>query len=102
MINQDYSKHFDYIKNTEEKLSELYNNAKVNFGSEILKSNINKIYTKISVQIIELNSRLKSGNIIKETEWNKYISTIDMLLQEMQDHINQQMSIVLSHNNLRQ
>ena len=85
MIIQDKKKYLDYIKKTEEKVNNLYDNSVLG----TTRKDIDSIRSKIFGKIVVINLKLDANQIITQPDWEQYTKQIDELYKKMSDKVNQ-------------
>lgn len=89
MIIQDTRKYREYIKETEDKVNKLYNNAIANVIPETCKKNIESIRSKIFGELVVINGKLANNYLITPSDWENYKKQIDELYKEMTGKVNE-------------
>ncbi|MBR4892058.1 MAG: hypothetical protein IKZ34_02670 [Alphaproteobacteria bacterium] len=84
MIIQDNTKKFEYIKNTQSAIKSISQSVNSVSVSEDIKSQINRLYSKIFIELDFVEKRLQLGNIISDSKWQEIVSKIDTMYQELQ------------------
>lgn len=88
MIVQDTRKYDEYIKETEDKVNKLYNNAIANVIPETFKKNIESIRSKIFGKLVIISGKLAANDLITPSDWENYKKQIDELYKEMTGTLN--------------
>ncbi|MBQ6027097.1 MAG: hypothetical protein IJL21_00890 [Alphaproteobacteria bacterium] len=89
MIIQDTRKYREYIKETEDKVNKLYNNAIANVIPETCKKNIESIRSKIFGELVVINGKLADNYLITPSDWEQHTKRIDGLCKDLSDKVNE-------------
>lgn len=97
MIIQDERKYQEYIKETEEKVNNLYDSLNSSIVSEAAKKDIENIRSKIFGELVVISGKLADNDLIMPSDWEKRKQQIDDLLKELEAKVNQQDKIEIDN-----
>ena len=89
MIIQDNHKYLEYIKETEEKVNNLYDSLNSCNVSEAVKKDIASIRSKIFGELVVISVKLAANCLIMPSDWENYKRQIDDLFKELEAKVNQ-------------
>ena len=89
MFIQDNHKYLEYIKETEEKVNNLYDSLNSCNVSEAVKKDIASIRSKIFGELVVISVKLAANCLIMPSDWENYKRQIDDLFKELEVKVNQ-------------